>query len=106
MSRLRTASRRSVSPIPSSSIQKGRAPMDETGTSEIRIVPLPACARFSLRLRPDAAARIGSAAGYRLDLPINRLAGSDERWSVRLGPDEWLLLSAADDGFAIEAALA
>ena len=71
------------------------------------IAPLPEVARFSLRLRPTLAAEIGTVAGFQLDLAINR-ASSGPRRSVRLGPDEWLLIgdAAEDDVIATEIAQA
>ena len=49
-------------------------------------------ARFSLRIDPDIASRFEAAAGFALTQPINRLVG-DSKLSMRLGPDEWLLVA-------------
>lgn len=56
-----------------------------------RVAALGPCARFSLRLSPAALAKI-SAPALKLDISINTMAGDSERMSVRLGPDEWLLV--------------
>jgi sarcosine oxidase, subunit gamma len=48
-------------------------------------------ASFSLRLDPSLLSRTGQAAGFTLDMPINRRTSSGERVAMRLGPDEWLL---------------
>ena len=56
----------------------------------VRVRPLPPAARFSLRTR-QVAGLPAEVAGFRLDQAINRVSGNGERWSARLGPDEWLL---------------
>lgn len=48
-------------------------------------------ARFSLRLDPSLLSTIEQAAGFALDMPINRRIVSAEGTAMRLGPDEWLL---------------
>ena len=76
----------------------------------IAVRQAPPAARYSLRLEASVAEEIGEVAGFRLGLPINRLAVSGERMAARLGPDEWLLLGPAEDAEVIskqiEAALA
>jgi sarcosine oxidase, subunit gamma len=72
-----------------------------SGDASVVILPLAASARFSLRLRPSAAVEIGQAGGFRLDIPINTCRGTGERMTVRLGPDEWLLLGPEIDSDAI-----
>ncbi|MDX6750138.1 sarcosine oxidase subunit gamma family protein (plasmid) [Geminicoccaceae bacterium 1502E] len=67
---------------------------------------LPRGTRFSLRLRPAAASRLGSVAGFRLDQDINRMTTTGERRSLRLGPDEWLLLAPEEEGEDLAAAIA
>ena len=47
--------------------------------------------RFSLRLDPSLLSTPQQAAGFTLDMPINRRVSSGERVAMRLGPDEWLL---------------
>ncbi|MCQ8780762.1 sarcosine oxidase subunit gamma [Mangrovibrevibacter kandeliae] len=56
------------------------------------IRPLGAQSRFSLRTRPATAEALGTVAGFTLALPINRMSTAGERTSLRLGPDEWLLI--------------
>jgi sarcosine oxidase subunit gamma len=76
----------------------------------IAIRALPGEARFSLRLDAAAAKAVGEVAGFRLDIPINSRAGTGERSAARLGPNEWLLLTADSEADIvpgqIEAALA
>ncbi|MDF1584836.1 sarcosine oxidase subunit gamma [Marinimicrococcus flavescens] len=60
---------------------------------EVTIRLLPRSARFSLRLRPAEAKRLGRVADFALDQDINRLVATGERRSLRLGPDDWLLLA-------------
>ena len=56
--------------------------------------------RFSLRIDPDIASRLEAAAGFALTQPINRLVG-DSKMSMRLGPDEWLLVALEQEAEAI-----
>ena len=56
--------------------------------------------RLSLRLDPDIASRLEAAAGFALTQPINRLVG-DSKMSMRLGPDEWLLVALEQDADAM-----
>ena len=60
-------------------------------TAQVVIRPLPAQARFSLRLNEVDLEGAQTAAGFTLDIPINTRSGSAERSSIRLGPNEWLL---------------
>ncbi|WP_029030350.1 sarcosine oxidase subunit gamma [Salinarimonas rosea] len=64
----------------------------------VTIAPSPPRTRLSLRLRPLAAAGIGSVAGLVLDGPIGSTSECDGRRALRLGPDEWLLVADADEG--------
>lgn len=48
-------------------------------------------ARYVLRLAPSFLPNVGDAAGFTLDLAINRCGTAGERTAMRLGPDEWLL---------------
>lgn len=57
------------------------------------IRPLPPASRHSLRIKSDGA----GAAGSFLDLPINRFSTADGRLVGRLGPDEWLIIGAAEE---------
>lgn len=70
------------------------------------IQPLPAVARFSLRLREEDAAAIGEAAGFRLDQKMNSFVVDGERISARLGPNEWLLTGPKKDSEAIATEIA
>lgn len=58
----------------------------------VRLTVLPPATRFSLRLARAIAADVGSLAGFHIDQPINALTG-DTDLALRLGPDEWLLIS-------------
>lgn len=87
------------------------APSAARPEAAISIAPMVPAARFALRLPEAAAKAIGSAAGFRLDMAINRsAAGRDGRLAARLGPDEWLLHGpeTASEAIArdVEAALA
>jgi len=62
---------------------------------------LPPRARFWLRLHPRLLDRAKSVAGFALNLPINRCQSADGKRSLRLGPDEWLLLAPETAGDAI-----
>jgi sarcosine oxidase, subunit gamma len=77
---------------------------DAVGPAIIR--PLPGAARFSLRLREEDAAAISEAAGFRVDQRLNSLAARGERLSLRLGPNEWLLIGPEADGEAITTEIA
>ncbi|QRM35897.1 sarcosine oxidase subunit gamma [Microvirga sp. VF16] len=70
-------------------------------TTQVAIRPLPAQARFSLRLNEADLEGAKTAAGFTLDLPINSRSGSAERSSIRLGPNEWLLIGPYGDAGAI-----
>lgn len=54
-------------------------------------------ARFSFRIPPEGAKGIGSAAGFTFDSGINTCVSAGERLSIRLGPNEWLLLAPVAD---------
>jgi sarcosine oxidase subunit gamma len=77
---------------------------DATGPATIR--PLPGAARLSLRLREEDAAALASVAGFRVDQRLNSFAASGERLSLRLGPNEWLLIGPEADSEAIAAEIA
>lgn len=61
-------------------------------TAQVAIRALPIQARYSLRVNEAELAGAGTAAGFSLDIPINTRSGSAERASIRLGPNEWLLV--------------
>ncbi|KLK93427.1 hypothetical protein AA309_08870 [Microvirga vignae] len=69
--------------------------------AQVVIRPLPAQARFSLRLNEADLEGAQTAAGVTLDIPINTRSGSAERSSIRLGPNEWLLTGPYDDAEVI-----
>jgi sarcosine oxidase, subunit gamma len=77
---------------------------DASGPATIR--PLPGAARFSLRLREDDAAAVGAVAGFRVDQKLNSFEAVGERLSLRLGPNEWLLIGPEADSEAIAAEIA
>jgi sarcosine oxidase subunit gamma len=79
---------------------------DASGPATIR--PLPGAARFSLRLRDEDAAAIASVADFRVDQTLNSFAATGDRLSLRLGPNEWLLIGpeADSEGIAGEIAAA
>jgi sarcosine oxidase subunit gamma len=62
---------------------------------------LPPRARFVLRCRPGSVAAAGQAFGVTLPREACRAAVSASRAALWLGPDEWLLLAAAEDAAAI-----
>jgi sarcosine oxidase, subunit gamma len=67
-------------------------------------------ARFSLRLDPVLLSTAGQAAGFTLDMPINRCMHSAGMAAMRLGPDEWLLCGPEEEtvriAWDVEAVLA
>jgi sarcosine oxidase subunit gamma len=67
------------------------------------ICPLPGAARFSLRLREDDAAAVASVAGFRVNQRLNSFVAQGARLSLRLGPDEWLLIGPEAESEAIAA---
>ena len=72
-------------------------------SDRIAIRVLPPEAHFTLRLAADDAARISQIAGLSLTLPINRVRDVPPRLAARLGPDEWLLITAEADAEAFQA---
>lgn len=66
-------------------------PASATVPDAVAIRLLAPRARFSLRLDLSFLTAIEQAAGFALDMPINRRIASAERAAMRLGPDEWLL---------------
>lgn len=72
-------------------------------TSAIMIRPLAPEARFSLRLHEEVLEQVKEAAGFSLHLPVNRSASSGDRVSLRLGPNEWLLIAPESDADEIAA---
>jgi sarcosine oxidase, subunit gamma len=72
-------------------------------TAQVEIRPLPAQARFSLRLNEAELEGVETAAGFTLNIPMNTRSRSDERSSIRLGPNEWLLIGPYGDAKVIVA---
>ena len=62
-----------------------------TAPAAVAIRLLAPRSRFSLRLDLSLLAMTKQAAGFTLDMPINRRTSSGGRAAMRLGPDEWLL---------------
>ena len=77
-----------------------RSPLNAITSSDrsIAIAPVGRCARFSLRMPPEMAKTHDPAADFGLDIPINTSAVRASTMSIRLGPDEWLLLCSEVDG--------
>lgn len=77
----------------------GASAQDPSKDIAVRI--LAPTTRFSLRLRvsPHAPATVGD---FHFDQPINRYAQIGDRWSARLGPDEWLIGGAEADADVIQ----
>ncbi|MDX2154868.1 MAG: sarcosine oxidase subunit gamma family protein [Hyphomicrobiaceae bacterium] len=65
-------------------------------------------ARLSMRAAPDAAGRLGEPLGLRLDGRTNtaEISASGGTCALRLGPDEWLLLSRTEPPDALAARIA
>jgi sarcosine oxidase, subunit gamma len=66
-------------------------------SAAVKIAPLQAEARWSLRLPERDVGKVTTIAGFQLDQLINRFATHDGRTATRLGPDEWLLLAPEAD---------
>ena len=62
--------------------------------------------RYVFRGDAATASILASETGLQLDQPLNRASGVDDRASLRVGPDEWLLLMGAShaQGFLVAAA--
>lgn len=78
---------------------------DSVARAAISIAPLAAATRFTLRLAAQAAAEIGAIGAFHIDIPINKCSGTQATYSVRLGPDEWLLLAPETGGQKLECEL-
>jgi sarcosine oxidase subunit gamma len=68
---------------------------------DIRV--LPARARLVLRVDPALLPAGGGVAGFVLDMAINRWRALAAGMALRLGPDEWLLWAAEEEGGRIAA---
>ena len=72
----------------------------------IAVTALPVAARYVLR-GADAVRRTAAAVlGCSVPGEASRAGAAGERAALWLGPDEWLLITAAHDASALEAALA
>ena len=84
------------------------AVVEAAGAVVIR--PLKPQARFAFRMAEEAAREVGTVAGFSLDRPMLTGHAAGDRLSLRLGPNEWLLIGPEADAEAIaaqiEAALA
>ena len=67
-----------------------------TGVGDCTMRVLPPAGRWSLRVASEFAATAPSLAGFSINQPINTIVG-DTHMSLRLGPDEWLLISERPD---------
>ncbi|MGJ3261982.1 MAG: sarcosine oxidase subunit gamma [Salinarimonas sp.] len=92
--------------IRSQAMRAAPFPLGAETVGGVTIAPLPPRTRLSLRLRPAAAAGVGSVAGLALDRPINTSSAHDGHRALRLGPDEWLLVADADEGDELAARVA
>jgi sarcosine oxidase subunit gamma len=70
----------------------------------VSIQILPAQARFSLRLALGPAQEEREVAGFQLGMQVNNYTANSDRWSARLGPNEWLIggAEAQTEAIAIE----
>jgi sarcosine oxidase, subunit gamma len=62
-------------------------------------------AKFSLRCTDDVARSLSGVVGASLNEPINRAATAGECSSLRLGPDEWLIVTQESMAEALAARL-
>jgi sarcosine oxidase, subunit gamma len=70
------------------------------------IRPAPDAARFVLRGDAESAARAGGAFGASPSTRPCRAVTAGTRTSIRLGPDEWLLMAPGEDAATLAPALA
>ena len=68
--------------------------------SKLTIEAAPVMARHSFRGSLAAAAMAGASFGLALPTVLNTASSDGTRSAFMLGPDEWLLLGGAMDGFA------
>ena len=81
--------------LEASQVLRRRSALDrpEIKGTGISIRPLAAEGRLKLRLDTASLARVPAAGGFALDRPINTMTVSNGRMSVRLGPNEWILIA-------------
>ncbi len=78
------------------SIVTATEPHPIAGAAQLALRVCPSAARWSLRLDVGAAQQRGQLAGFTIAQPLNSFTGTD-RLSVKLGPDEWLLITEQVD---------
>ena len=66
----------------------------------VRLEPLPACERVSLRAGADLLEVIEERLGIELPKKPGAATASDETTAIWLGPDEWLLIGEPDSDIA------
>ena len=71
------------------------AEMDLPRCAAFAVSEIAGGARFVLRGGAAFVAQCSTKSGFELTQPLNRAAAEGERASLRLGPDEWLLLAPA-----------
>ena len=80
-----------------------RSPVEALNTASIEgLSAAPPVVRHVLRGREAALTAASGALGFVLPQTPCRSASLGDRHALWLGPDEWLILSAADDGLAAE----
>ena len=79
--------------------------MENAGTAA-QFSVVPPRAKFALRCHSDATAAAGRAFGAALPVQPCRAVVTGDRAALWLGPDEWLLLAAENDGELIRGAIA
>lgn len=70
--------------------------------SRVAISPLPAFARFAMRMDEATAAESGTLAGFMIGGPMLRADIQGDRLAARLGPNEWHLIASEGEAGAIE----
>jgi sarcosine oxidase subunit gamma len=75
------------------------------GDARLLVVPAGEATRFVLRGGEAAAGAACATLGLDPPAAINRAAGAPARGAARLGPDEWLLIAAGEDGATLAARL-
>ena len=80
------------------------AALHEATNGAISIRELPFLTQINLRAEPDQATpqRLADVLGLALPLTPNTVASSANHRALWLGPDEWLIVGAADEARAIE----
>ena len=76
----------------------------KAGAVDIDLIDLEG--RLSFRAKPTALAGRNDVGGFPVAGPINSVISEGTISSLRLGPDEWLLLAPADDVTKIEGEIA